>query len=166
MLLSCRGLELSSRPAPLLCRSAINRSLATVAYVGIVRARGSVRSRQTHGKDYYRMGDKSSPIPIRWMAPETLRYTTSSSQSDVWSFGVLLWELFSLGCRPYTELQNSEIMGHISAGNRLPTPEHCPPAVYEQMLQCWSFDPAQRPHFFVLASVLDIAAAGCSFPRA
>ena len=56
-------------------------------------------SRGVGSKDYYRMGDKSSPIPIRWMAPETLRHGTSSTEGDVWSFGVFLWEVYSLGCR-------------------------------------------------------------------
>ena len=81
------------------------------------------------------------------MAIETLRDDTSSIESDCWSFGVLLFEIFSLGLRPYTGLQNHEIYTHIEEGNRLKRPALCPQMVYKLMLECWDNTPARRPLF-------------------
>jgi serine/threonine protein kinase len=111
-------------------------------------------SRGVGSEDYYRMGDNSSPIPIRWMAPETLRHGTSSTEGDVWSFAVFLWEVYSLGCRPYPALNNGEIQGHIEAGGRLPQPKLCPWAAYELMAACWALSPASRPGFGAVAEAI------------
>ena len=81
------------------------------------------------------------------MALETLGEDTSTIESDCWSFGVLLFEVFSLGQRPYTGLQNHEIYNHIEEGNRLKRPALCPQKVYELMLECWDKTPARRPLF-------------------
>ena len=88
------------------------------------------------------------------MAIETLRDDTSSIESDCWSFGVLLFEIFSLGLRPYTGLQNHEIFDHIEAGNRLKRPALCSPDVHRLMLECWREEPSQRPVFAAIVGQL------------
>ena len=84
------------------------------------------------------------------MAVETLGEDTSTIESDCWSFGVLLFEVFSLSQRPYAGLQNHEIFDHVQRGNRLAKPDLCPPKVYELMLECWDKTPARRPSFAVV----------------
>ena len=66
-------------------------------------------SRNTGGKDYYRRNANSAPIPVRWMAPETLTHDVSTLSSDRWSFGVLMWEMHTFGERPYAGMQNKEV---------------------------------------------------------
>ena len=117
-----------------------------VADFGLSRAVGS--------KDYYRMRDESAPIPIRWMAPETLRDGTSDTKGDVWSYGVFLWEVYTLGNRPYPELSNGEIQAHIEGGARLPQPKLCPTPIYQLMSGCWSLLPAIRPSFDAVAEAV------------
>ena len=104
-------------------------------------------SRNTAGKDYYRRNAASAPIPVRWMALETLKFDISTVSSDCWSFGVLMWEMFTFGERPYAGLQNKEILAHIKAGNRLEHPPSCPSEVYTLMLECWDAKPGARPTF-------------------
>ncbi|KAM4675745.1 tyrosine-protein kinase Fes/Fps [Discoglossus pictus] len=86
-------------------------------------------------------------IPVKWTAPEALNYGRYSSESDVWSFGVLLWEAFSLGAVPYTALNNQQTREAIEQGVRLPAPDNCPEEVYKLMLKCWEYDPRKRPTF-------------------
>jgi len=104
-------------------------------------------SRNTGGKDYYRRNTNSAPIPIRWMAPETLTHDVSTLASDRWSFGILMWEVYTFGERPYAGMQNTEVLGHIKAGKRLRHPAGCPDAVYHIMQQCWSTKHNLRPAF-------------------
>ncbi|MEJ1288616.1 hypothetical protein NN561_019649 [Cricetulus griseus] len=70
-----------------------------------------------------------------------------SSESDVWSFGILLWETFSLGASPYPNLTNQQTREFVEKGGRLPCPELCPDAVFRLMEQCWAYEPGQRPSF-------------------
>jgi serine/threonine protein kinase len=115
-------------------------------------------SRNVGHKDYYRRGAKSAPIPIRWMAPETLAHNVSTIESDRWSFAVLLWEIYSLCSRPYAGVANYEILEHISeGGHRLGKPAACPLAVYHLMKRCWSVAPKQRPPFAVISGELSNA---------
>lgn len=87
-------------------------------------------------------------LPVRWMAPESLVDGVFTSQSDVWAFGVLMWEITSLGQQPYPARTNLEVLHHVRAGGRLPKPLNCPPALHQLMLRCWS--PADsRPSFKV-----------------
>lgn len=90
------------------------------------------------------------------MSPESLIYNKMSKESDVWSYGVLLWEIFTLGCTPYPSFSNEELLERLKSGYRMPRPALCNSAVYEQtMLACWNEDPKQRPAFGSLASFLD-----------
>jgi len=90
---------------------------------------------------------KEGSFPIRWCAPEVLNYGTYSSKSDVWAFGVFLWELFSGGIIPYGWLSNQEVYHEVPKGLRLPKPEKCPTEVWEIILSCFTEDPAERPSF-------------------
>ncbi|XP_074773066.1 tyrosine-protein kinase Fes/Fps isoform X2 [Athene noctua] len=89
-------------------------------------------------------------IPVKWTAPEALNYGRYSSESDVWSFGILLWEAFSLGAVPYANLNNQQTREAVEQGVRLDPPEQCPEEVYRLMRRCWEYDPRKRPSFSVV----------------
>ncbi|XP_025268262.1 tyrosine-protein kinase transmembrane receptor Ror-like [Camponotus floridanus] len=95
--------------------------------------------------DYYRMKEENL-LPVRWMAPESLVFGTFTSQSEVWSFGVLMWEITSLGEQPYIGKSNEEVINYVRAGDRLPMPLNCPTILYQLMLRCWRTAGA-RPNF-------------------
>lgn len=86
--------------------------------------------------------------PIRWSAIEVISQNAFSFKSDVWSFGVLVWEIFEFGKIPYSEMNNNEVTQKVSnEGYRLPRPELCPPSLYEFILTFWDSDPEKRPDF-------------------
>jgi len=86
-------------------------------------------------------------LPIRWMAPESLYDNVYSTKSDVWSFGVLMWEVVTLGSVPYPGLQPSEVMKKVNSGYRLEKPEHCKRELYNIMVKCWEKESKERPTF-------------------
>uniref|UniRef100_A0AAR2KDE5 receptor protein-tyrosine kinase n=1 Tax=Pygocentrus nattereri TaxID=42514 RepID=A0AAR2KDE5_PYGNA len=94
-------------------------------------------------------------IPIRWTAPEAIAYRKFTSASDVWSFGIVMWEVMAFGERPYWDMSNHEVMKAINEAFRLPAPMDCPSAVYQLMLQCWLQDRSKRPRFQDIVSLLD-----------
>ncbi|KAG9332748.1 hypothetical protein JZ751_014847, partial [Albula glossodonta] len=94
-------------------------------------------------------------IPIRWTAPEAIAYRKFTSASDVWSFGIVMWEVMAFGERPYWDMSNHEVMKAINEAFRLPAPMDCPSAVYQLMLQCWQQDRFKRPRFNDIVSLLD-----------
>ena len=123
-------------------------------------------------------------IPIRWTAPEAIAFRTFSSASDVWSFGVVMWEVLAYGERPYWNMTNRDVsagawrggggpgpggqgaapaqrrvppqvISSVEEGYRLPAPMGCPHALHQLMLDCWHKDRAQRPRFSEIVSVLD-----------
>ncbi|XP_029694728.1 ephrin type-B receptor 5 isoform X2 [Takifugu rubripes] len=96
-----------------------------------------------------------SKIPVRWTAPEAFQHRKFSSASDVWSFGVLMWEVMSYGERPYWDMSNQEVMKAVADQYRLPAPHSCPPALHSLMLQCWQADRGDRPTFETVLSSLD-----------
>ncbi|XP_023290821.1 proto-oncogene tyrosine-protein kinase ROS isoform X2 [Orussus abietinus] len=104
-------------------------------------------ARDIYKNDYYRK-EGEGLLPVRWMAPESLVDGVFTSQSDVWAFGVLMWEITSLGQQPYPARTNLEVLHHVRAGGRLPKPLNCPPALHQLMLRCWSSADA-RPSFKV-----------------
>ncbi|KAL7833053.1 hypothetical protein SRHO_G00300710 [Serrasalmus rhombeus] len=94
-------------------------------------------------------------IPIRWTAPEAIAYRKFTSASDVWSFGIVMWEVMASGERPYWDMSNHEVMKAINEGFRLPAPMDCPSAIYQLMLQCWMQDRSKRPRFLDIVNLLD-----------
>ncbi|XP_072756276.1 proto-oncogene tyrosine-protein kinase ROS-like isoform X2 [Anoplolepis gracilipes] len=104
-------------------------------------------TRDIYTNDYYRMKGKG-PLPVRWMAPESIIDGIFSSQSDVWAFGVLMWEITSLGEQPYSARTNLEAWQYVRAGGRLPKPSNCPLMLYQLMMRCWS-SADNRPTFKV-----------------
>ncbi|KAM4054230.1 megakaryocyte-associated tyrosine-protein kinase isoform 2-T2 [Anomaloglossus baeobatrachus] len=91
--------------------------------------------------------DDISRLPIKWTAPEALQHKKFSSKSDVWSFGVLLWEVFSYGRAPYPKMTVREVVEKVQSGYRMDAPEDCHPVVYTLMKSCWEEDPGKRPSF-------------------
>ncbi|GLG92358.1 Tyrosine-protein kinase transmembrane receptor Ror [Gryllus bimaculatus] len=87
------------------------------------------------------------PLPVRWMSPESIMYGRFTLESDVWSFGVVLWEIYSLGRQPYYGHSNEEVMKLIVQGIMLSCPEGCPAAVREVMRACWKTEPRDRLRF-------------------
>ncbi|XP_075970116.1 uncharacterized protein LOC142972743 [Anticarsia gemmatalis] len=93
-------------------------------------------------------------LPVRWMAPEALLYNVYSHHTDVWAFGILLWEIVTLGSTPYAAMSGREVLAAVTEGYRLERPPHCKPQLYRAMHSCWHADPSQRPTFAALKSQL------------
>lgn len=92
-----------------------------------------------------------STLPIRWTPPEVLRQQEWSEKSDVWAFGVTMWEIFSNGSEPYAAQSDADVVPFVTGGGRLPRPQRCPRQLYDLMLECWANDPAARPHFAAIS---------------
>ncbi|XP_055920284.1 vascular endothelial growth factor receptor 2 [Eupeodes corollae] len=90
---------------------------------------------------------KTRKLPLRWLSIEAIRDNLYSSKSDVWAFGVVLWEIGTLGASPYPTLSNNELIPFLLSGQRLEKPEICNDNVYQLMLHCWNEDPIARPSF-------------------
>lgn len=86
-------------------------------------------------------------FPIKWTAPEALRQSKFSNKSDMWSFGILLWEVYSFGRVPYPRIPLADVVKHVEKGYRMEAPEGCPPEIYEIMRQTWELTPDKRPSF-------------------
>lgn len=89
-------------------------------------------------------------FPIKWTAPEGLAYNKFSSKSDVWSFGILLWEIATYGMTPYPGVELSEVFHTLNSGHRMKRPTGCPEPIYHLMQQCWAWKPDDRPAFWEL----------------
>ncbi|XP_058157416.1 tyrosine-protein kinase SYK isoform X2 [Dasypus novemcinctus] len=101
-----------------------------------LRADENYYKAQTHGK-----------WPVKWYAPECINYYKFSSKSDVWSFGVLMWEAFSYGQKPYRGMKGSEVSAMLEKGERMGAPPGCPREMYELMQLCWTYEVESRPGF-------------------
>ncbi|XP_061885170.1 high affinity nerve growth factor receptor isoform X1 [Entelurus aequoreus] len=100
-------------------------------------------SRDIYSTDYYRVGGRTM-LPIRWMPPESIMYRKFTTESDIWSLGVVLWEIFTYGKQPWYQLSNSEAIECITQGRELERPRTCPKEVYLLMQGCWQREPQQR----------------------
>ncbi|XP_056003157.1 tyrosine-protein kinase Fer-like isoform X2 [Ostrea edulis] len=98
-------------------------------------------------EEEYTVSDGLKQIPIKWTAPEALLYGKYTSLCDVWSFGILMWEIFSSGVTPYSGMTNNQAREQIDRGYRMPAPEGTPDACYDLMMKCWEYNPAERYHF-------------------
>ncbi|KMQ93670.1 tyrosine kinase receptor cad96ca [Lasius niger] len=89
-------------------------------------------------------------LPIRWMAPESLIYSLFTTKTDVWSFGILMWEIVTLGSTPYPDMTAREVMRNVHNGYRLERPSHCRSELFRVISRCWHADPDRRPEFQTL----------------
>ncbi|KAG5676708.1 hypothetical protein PVAND_006521 [Polypedilum vanderplanki] len=99
-------------------------------------------------------------FPIKWAPPEVLNYTRFSSKSDVWAYGVLMWEVFTCGKMPYGRLKNTEVVERVQRGIILEKPKACAKEIYDVMRKCWSHGPEDRPSFRLLKDQLATVAQG------
>ncbi|XP_051979735.1 megakaryocyte-associated tyrosine-protein kinase-like [Xyrauchen texanus] len=97
----------------------------------------------------------NSKLPVKWTAPEALKNKKFSTHSDVWSYGVLLWEIFSYGRQPYPKMSVSEVRERVDQGYRMEPPDECPPDIYIIMISCWNTEPKKRPSFHKLRDRLE-----------
>nr|XP_018916405.1 PREDICTED: insulin-like peptide receptor [Bemisia tabaci]XP_018916406.1 PREDICTED: insulin-like peptide receptor [Bemisia tabaci] len=110
-------------------------------------------TREIYETDYYRKGTKGL-LPVRWMAPESLKDGVFTSQSDVWSYGVVLWEMATLASQPYQGLANDQVLRYVRDGGIMERPDNCPDKLYEIMRLCWQYKPSIRPSFMELVKIL------------
>ncbi|EDO44510.1 predicted protein, partial [Nematostella vectensis] len=96
----------------------------------------------------------SGLLPVKWMAPESLFDRVYTEKTDVWSFGILLWEIMTLGGTPYPGLPTEQLLDYLSEGQRMAQPQNCPLEIYTIMRDCWMQLPDQRPHFGTLVERL------------
>ncbi|KAI3372342.1 hypothetical protein L3Q82_022841, partial [Scortum barcoo] len=111
-------------------------------------------ARDIHHIDYYKK-TTNGRLPVKWMAPEALFDRIYTHQSDVWSFGVLLWEIFTLGGSPYPGVPVEELFKLLKEGHRMDKPSTCTHELYMMMRDCWHAVPSQRPTFKQLVEDLD-----------
>ncbi|KAI5237318.1 Nt-3 Growth Factor Receptor [Manis pentadactyla] len=119
----------------------------------LVKIRDFSMSREVYSTDYYRVGGHTM-LPIRWMPPESIMYRKFTTESDVWSFGVILWEIFTYGKQPWFQLSNTEVIECITQGRVLERPRVCPKEVYDVMLGCWQREPQQRLNIREICKIL------------
>ncbi|XP_077979883.1 hepatocyte growth factor receptor-like isoform X1 [Glandiceps talaboti] len=111
-------------------------------------------SRDIYERDYYSAKDRHTKLPVRWMALESLERNIYNNKTDVWSFGVVLWELMTRGVTPYPSVDNWDISKYLRKGKRLPQPQYCSDELYDLMVNCWSVMPDDRPDFTELVYLL------------
>jgi tyrosine-protein kinase Fer len=102
--------------------------------------------------EIYECSDGMKQIPIKWTAPEALNWGRYTSLCDVWSFGILMWEIFSHGSTPYPGWPNPRAREEVERGYRMPAPEGTPDKMYQLMRRCWEYEQENRPHFDAIHS--------------
>lgn len=110
-------------------------------------------SQKIYLQDYYK-GDDQDAIPVRWMPLESILFNKYTVETDVWAFGVCLWEIFSFALQPYYGMTHEEVVNYIKEGRMLTCPENTPCAVYQLMKQCWNRKPSSRPSFRTICQTL------------
>nr|XP_023023583.1 tyrosine-protein kinase transmembrane receptor Ror-like [Leptinotarsa decemlineata] len=119
-------------------------------------------SRDMYSCDYYRVQSKSL-LPVRWMPPESILYGKFTTESDVWSYGVVLWEIYSYGLQPYYGYNNQEVISMIRSRKLLPCPDACPSYCYALMVECWAEQANRRPNFSEISHRLKVwKQSGCT----
>ncbi|XP_054883479.1 macrophage-stimulating protein receptor-like [Poeciliopsis prolifica] len=113
-------------------------------------------ARDVYDKEYYSIQNhKRAKLPVKWMAIESLQTQKFTTKSDVWSYGVLMWELITRGASPYPDVDPYDITHYLMKGRRLPQPQYCPDPLYSIMLACWDPEPECRPSFHSLVAEVD-----------
>ncbi|XP_042365393.1 muscle, skeletal receptor tyrosine-protein kinase [Plectropomus leopardus] len=139
-------------------RKFVHRDLATrnclVGEEMVVKIADFGLSRNIYSADYYKANENDA-IPIRWMPPESIFYNRYTTESDVWAYGVVLWEIFSNGMQPYYGMGHEEVIYYVRDGHILSCPENCPLELYNLMRLCWSTPPSDRPSFSSIHRILE-----------
>ncbi|XP_062973754.1 tyrosine-protein kinase receptor TYRO3 isoform X1 [Elgaria multicarinata webbii] len=118
-------------------------------------------SKKIYSGDYYRQGC-ASKLPVKWLALESLADNLYTMHSDVWAFGVTMWEIVTRGQTPYAGIENAEIYNYLISGNRLKQPPRCMEDLYDLMCRCWHSEPKLRPSFGALKFQLEMILARLS----
>ncbi|TMS21285.1 ALK tyrosine kinase receptor, partial [Larimichthys crocea] len=118
-------------------------------------------ARDIYRASYYRKGGRAM-LPVKWMPPEAFMEGIFTCKTDTWSFGVLLWEIISLGYMPYPCKTNQEVLEFVTSGGRMDPPKSCPGPVYRIMTQCWQHCPEHRPNFSTILERINYCSQGLS----
>uniref|UniRef100_A0A672MA70 Focal adhesion kinase 1 n=1 Tax=Sinocyclocheilus grahami TaxID=75366 RepID=A0A672MA70_SINGR len=148
--------QLSTALAYLESKRFVHRDIAArnalVSSVDCVKLGDFGLSRYMEDSSYYKAS--KGKLPIKWMAPESINFRRFTSASDVWMFGVCMWEILMYGVKPFQGVKNNDVIGRIENGERLAMPLNCPPTLYSLMTKCWAYDPSKRPRFTELKGQL------------
>ncbi|XP_019131437.1 focal adhesion kinase 1 isoform X3 [Larimichthys crocea] len=148
--------QLSTALAYLESKRFVHRDIAArnvlVSTVDCVKLGDFGLSRYMEDSSYYKAS--KGKLPIKWMAPESINFRRFTTASDVWMFGVCMWEILMFGIKPFQGVKNNDVIGRIENGERLAMPPQCPPTLYSLMTKCWSYDPSKRPRFTELKTQL------------
>ncbi|VVC27338.1 Hypothetical protein CINCED_3A021731 [Cinara cedri] len=144
------AIEIADGMAYLTFKKYVHRDLSAsnclVSANNVVKVGGFGLARDVYQTEYYKE-NSTGMMPIRWMAPESLHTGLFTCFSDVWSFGVVLWEIATLGTHPYTDENDKDVISYVTGGGIMEKPDGCPDMLYDFMKLCWCFKASDRPTF-------------------